>query len=126
MTTTSANRTAEAQLKTTIEARQLLKKQLDALTEQLSKVDEAIIAEFQAQGLKSVDTALGKVTLIQSNTVVWSEEILKDTLTITQWNRITERKLNKQLLEAELTIGRIDQSLVEGAKSIKQSKPYLR
>lgn len=126
MTTTTADRIAEAQLKTTIESRQLLKKQLDELTEQLSKVDEAIIAEFQAQGLKSVETALGKVTLIQSNTTVWSEEILKDTLTSAQWNRITERKLNKQLLEAELTIGRIDLSLVEGAKSIKQSKPYLR
>lgn len=126
MTTTNADRIAEAQLQITIEARQLLKRQLDELTEQLSKVDETIIAEFQAQGLKSVETSLGKVTLIQSNTIVWSEEILKDTLTSAQWNRITERKLNKQLLEAEVTVGRIDPSLVEGAKSIKQSKPYLR
>lgn len=125
MTTIKADRTAEA-LKTTIESRQLLKKQLDELTEQLSKVDESIIAEFQAQGLKSVETALGKVTLIQSNTVVWNESVLVETLSTAQWNRITERKLNKQLLEAELTIGRIDASLVEGAKSIKQSKPYLR
>lgn len=125
MTTKPADRTAEA-LTTTIEARQLLKRQLDELTEQLAKVDEAIIAEFRAQGLTSVTTALGKINLIQSNTTVWNESVLESTLTTAQWNRITERKLNKHLLEAELTIGRIDPSLVEGAKSIKQSKPYLR
>jgi hypothetical protein len=125
MTTNTADRKTEA-LTTTIEARQLLKRQLDELTEQLAKVDEAIIAEFREQGLTSLTTALGKINLIQSNTVVWNDSVLEATLTTAQWNRITERKLNKHLLEAEITIGRIDPSLVEGAKSIKQSKPYLR
>jgi hypothetical protein len=125
MTTNTADRKTEA-LTTTIEARQLLKRQLDELTEQLAKVDEAIIAEFREQGLTSLTTVLGKINLIQSNTVIWNDSVLEATLTTAQWNRITERKLNKHLLEAEITIGRIDPSLVEGAKSIKQSKPYLR
>ena len=126
MTTKHADRTAEATIINAVEARQVLKKQLDALTEQLNDIDQALIAQFQEQGLKSVETPLGKVNLIQSNTVVWNDSILQDTLTPAQWNRITVRKVDKNLLEAELTIGRIDASLVEGAKSIKQSKPFLR
>ena len=126
MTTNNVDRIAETNLNIAVEARQLLKSQLDELTAQLNDIDQTLIKEFQAQGLKSVTTALGKVHLVQNNTVVWNEEILKEMLTPAQWNRVTVRKVDKNLLEAEVTVGRIESSLVEGAKSIKQSKPFLR
>ena len=126
MTTNNVDRIAETNLNIAVEARQLLKSQLDELTAQLNDLDQTLIKEFQAQGLKSVTTALGKVHLVQNNTVVWNEEILKEMLTPAQWNRVTVRKVDKNLLEAEVTVGRIESSLVEGAKSIKQSKPFLR
>lgn len=116
----------EATLTPSIEFRQSLKKQLDALTLQLAEVDAEIIDAMRNAGLKSIETSLGKVTLIQPVSTVWNESILQDTLTTAQWNRVTVRKLDKSLLEAELTIGRIDSDLVLAAKSTKESKPYLR
>ena len=126
MTTNNVDRIAETNLNIAVEARQLLKSQLDELTAQLNDLDQTLIKEFQAQGLKSVTTALGKVHLVQNNTVVWNEEILKEMLTPAQWNRVTVRKVDTNLLEAAVTVGRLEISLVEGAKSIKQSKPFLR
>lgn len=129
MTTMSNTQKAdrlEATLVPSVELRQSLKKQLDALTTQLAEVDSQIIEAMRDAGLKSIETSLGKVNLIQPATTVWNESILSDVLTTAQWNRVTVRKLDKSLLEAELTIGRIDSSLVDAAKSTKESKPYLR
>jgi len=116
----------EATLVPSVELRQSLKKQLDALTTQLAEVDSQIIEAMRDGGLQSIETTIGKVTLVQPASTVWNETILQDALTTAQWNRVSVRKLDKSLLEAELTIGRIDSSLVVAAKSTKESKPYLR
>lgn len=126
MTTTKKADRLEATLTPSVELRQSLKKQLDELTARLAEVDAIIIDQMRDAGLKSIETSLGKVNLIQSSTTVWNESILQDVLTTAQWNRVTVRKLDKNLLDAELTIGRIETSLVESAKSTKESKPYLR
>lgn len=103
-----------------------LKEQIDALTEQLKDFDAVVIAEFQKAGVTKVETEAGKINLVQSNTVVWNEDVLQEILTDAQWKRVTVRKIDKARLEAELTVGRIDTDTVEIAKSIKQSKPFLR
>lgn len=126
MTTTKKADRLEATLTPSVELRQSLKKQLDALTAQLAEVDSEIIETMRNAGLKSIETSLGKVTLIQPTSIVWNETLLQDALTTAQWNRVTVRKVDKQLLEAELTVGRIDASIVEVARSTKESKPYLR
>lgn len=126
MTTTKKADRLEATLTPSVELRQSLKKQLDALTAQLAEVDSEIIETMRTAGLKSIETSLGKVTLIQPTSIVWNETLLQDALTTAQWNRVTVRKVDKQLLEAELTVGRIDASIVEVARSTKESKPYLR
>lgn len=121
-----ATNTTTTSLSTLVENRIRLKEQLDSLTEQLKALDEVVIAEFQKEGLSKVETVLGKVNLVQSNTVVWNEEVLEDRLTTAQWNRVTVRKIDKVRLDAEILVGRIDAELVDDAKSIKQSKPFLR
>ena len=57
---------------------------------------------------------------------MWNEELLQSVLATTQWNRVTVRKVDKTLLDAEITVGRISADDVEVAKTIKKSKPYLR
>lgn len=126
MSTTQKADRLEATLVPSVELRQSLKKQLDALTTQLAEVDSQIIEAMRDAGLKSIETTIGKVTLVQPASTVWNETLLQDALTTAQWNRVSVRKLDKSLLEAELTIGRIDPSLVAAAKSTKESKPYLR
>jgi hypothetical protein len=66
------------------------------------------------------------LTLVEASTVKWNEEVLEELLTTAQWNRVTVRTVDKTRLEAELLVGRIDASEVEVAKTIKDSKPYLR
>lgn len=126
MTTTKKADRLEATLTPSVELRQSLKKQLDALETQLAEVDAQIIDQMRNAGLKSIETSIGKVTLIQPVSVVWNEALLQDALTTAQWNRVTVRKVDKHLLEAELTVGRIDASIVEVARGTKESKPYLR
>lgn len=113
-------------LTTLVEERIRLKNELDALTERLKNFDATVIEEFQKADVTKVETALGKVNLVVSNTVVWNEDILEGLLTTAQWKRVTVAKVDKVRLEAELTVGRIDAELVEQAKSVKQSKPFLR
>ena len=118
--------TNTATLTTLVEERIRLKADLDALEKRLKDLDAVVISEFQKEGLTKVETALGKVNLIQNHTVVWNEEVLHEVLTKSQWEKVTIRKVDKARLEAELTIGRISADEVEVAKSIKESKPFLR
>lgn len=113
-------------LSTLVEERIRLKAELDNLTQRLKDFDELVIAELQSQNLTKFETAVGKVNLVQSNTVVWNDEVLKELLKPVQWKRIIIEKVDKSRLDAELMVGRIDESLVEVARSIKQSKPFLR
>jgi hypothetical protein len=103
-----------------------MKDELEQLTERLKSLDSIIIAEFQSAGLTKVETEIGKLNLVQSNTVAWNEEVLKGLLKPAQWKRIVVEKVDKTRLEAELLVGRINEDEVDVAKSIKQSKPFLR
>lgn len=113
-------------LSTLVEERIRLKAELDNVTQRLKDLDEVVIAELQSHNLTKFETTVGKVNLIQSDTVVWNGEVLKELLKPVQWKRIIVEKVDKARLEAELTVGRIDESLVDVARSIKQSKPFLR
>lgn len=124
--TNQADCTAEATLTPLVRERQVLKAELDALAERLKTLDDSIISQFNEAGITKFQTDLGKVNLIVNNTVVWNEEVLAEILPTAQWNRVSVRKLDKARLEAELTIGRIDADEIEVAKSIKQSKPFIR
>ena len=127
-TKTNTDRTAEVTqpLSTLVNERLRLKAELDDLAERLKALDEIVITEFQSAGVSKVETDLGKLNLIQSNTTVWNEEVLQEYLSTAQWNRVSVRKLDKSRLEAELLVGRIEEGDVIGAKSTKQSKPFLR
>jgi uncharacterized protein with von Willebrand factor type A (vWA) domain len=113
-------------LSTLVNERIRLKAELDTLTERLKDLDAVVISELNQAGLTKAETELGKVNLIQSNTVVWNEDVLKELLKPAQWKRIIVEKIDKSRLDAELMVGRIDGSLVEVARSVKQSKPFLR
>jgi hypothetical protein len=127
-TKTKTDRTAEVTqpLSTLVNERLRLKAELDDLAERLKALDEIVITEFQSAGVSKVETDLGKLNLIQSSTTVWNEEVLQEYLSTAQWNRVSVRKLDKSRLEAELLVGRIEESDVIGAKGTKQSKPFLR
>lgn len=124
--TMATNTNTNQSLSTLAEERIRLKAELDAVTKRLAELDSVVIAEFQKEGIDKIETPLGKINLIQSNTVVWNEDVLKELLTPAQWKRVTISKIDKVRLEAELTVGRISADEVEVAKSIKQSKPFLR
>lgn len=113
-------------LSTLVNERIRLKAELDTLTERLKDLDAVVINEMNQVSLTKVETELGKVNLIQSNTIVWNEEVLKGLLKPAQWKRIITEKIDKSRLDAELIVGRIDESLVDVARSVKQSKPFLR
>lgn len=103
-----------------------LKAQIEELSQRLSSLDEALIFRLQRENITKVETSVGKINLVQNNTVVWNEEVLKGILTTAQWKRVIVEKIDKTRLEAEITIGRIESSDVDVAKSIKQSKPFIR
>lgn len=113
-------------LSTLVNERIRLKAELDTLTERLKDLDAVVISEMNQVSLTKVETELGKVNLVQSNTVVWNEEVLKGLLKPAQWKRIITEKIDKSRLDAELIVGRIDENLVDVARSVKQSKPFLR
>lgn len=113
-------------LSTLVNERIRLKAELDTLTERLKDLDAVVISEMNQVSLTKVETELGKVNLIQSNTIVWNEEVLKGLLKPAQWKRIIIEKIDKSRLDAELMVGRIDENLVDVARSVKQSKPFLR
>lgn len=113
-------------LSTLVNERIRLKAELDTLTERLKDLDAVVISEMNQVGLTKVETELGKVNLVQSNTVVWNEEVLKGLLKPAQWKRIIIEKVDKTRLDAELIVGRIDENVVDIARSVKQSKPFLR
>lgn len=113
-------------LSTLVEERIRLKAELDNLTQRLKDFDEIVIAELQSQNMTKFETTIGKVNLIQNNTVVWNDEVLKELLKPAQWKRIVVEKVDKNRLESELLVGRIDKNLVEVACSVKQTKPFLR
>lgn len=121
-----ATNTINHQLIEDLEYRIKLKRDIDALVENLEDLDTRLIAEMKEAGITKVETSLGKINLVQNNTVVWNEEVLRELLKPAQWKRIIVEKIDKTRLEAEITVGRIDGGEVEVAKSIKQSKPFLR
>lgn len=113
-------------LNTLAEERIRLKAEFDVLEKRLKELDAVVIAEFQKEGVTKVETSLGKINLITNHTVTWNEEVLHEVLTKAQWERVTVRKVDKARLEAELTVGRISADEVDVAKSIRESKPFLR
>lgn len=121
-----ATNTETQSLTTLVEERIRLKEELDAVTERLKNLDAVVIEQFQKEGITKVETVLGKVNLVQSNTVVWNEDVLKELLKPAQWKKVVVEKVDKARLEAEMLIGRIDETEVGVARSIKQSKPFLR
>lgn len=118
--------TTSTTLTTLVEERIRLKGELESLEKRLKDLDAVVIAEFQKGNINKVETALGKVNLVTNHTVVWNEEVLQEILTMAQWKRIIVEKVDKARLEAELTVGRISADEVEVARSIKESKPFLR
>lgn len=109
-----------------VDERLLLKATIAELTESLSALDQSIIQRMQAEGTSKVETDNGKVNLIQSETIVWNDEVLKELLKPAQWKRIIVEKVDKSRLDAELLVGRINEDEVSVARSVKQSKPFLR
>lgn len=127
-TTKKTDRTAEVtpSLSTLAAERIRLKAEADAAAERLKAFDEALIEAMRKADVTKVETELGKVNLIQSTTTVWNEEVLKSILTMAQWKRIIVEKVDRQRLDAEVLINRIDKDLIEVARSEKQSKPFIR
>jgi len=109
-----------------VDERLILKATIAELTESLSALDQSIIQRMQEEGTTKVETEHGKVNLIQSETIVWNDEVLKELLKPAQWKRIIVEKVDKNRLDAELLVGRINEDEVSVARSVKQSKPFLR
>lgn len=108
------------------ESRIRRKEHIELLTKQLEELDQEIIQRMEEDGVTSVESVVGKVNLIQSETIVWNKEVLKGLLSPSQWKRIIKVEIDKAKLDAELTIGRIDGDAVQVARTVKRSKKFLR
>lgn len=115
-----------ATLSILVNERIALKNQLNEITERLASMDAVIINSMREQDITKVETEKGKVTLIQSETIIWNDEVLKEMLTTAQWKRVIVEKVDKARLDAEILVGRINGDEVAVARSVKQAKPYLR
>ena len=108
------------------ESRIRRKEHIELLTKQLEELDKEIIQRMEDEGVTSVESVVGKVNLIQSETIVWNKEVLKGLLSPSQWKKIIKVEIDKAKLDAELTIGRIDGDAVQVARTVKRSKKFLR
>lgn len=110
-----------------IDHRASIKEQIELLNKRLTDVNKTILEALDAQGLDRLTTTLGnKVVVVEQTITDVNPDLLKDRLTTGQWNKVTERKLNKVLLDAQVTVGAIDQSVVAECTFVVAEKRYLR
>lgn len=127
-TTKKTDRTAEVaqSLSALAHQRILMKAELEDMTNRLKEFDQTLIEAMRSADVSKVESPLGNVTLVQATVTSYEPTVLKEVLTTAQWKRIIDEVVNRNKLEAEILVGRIDSDLVEAAKSTKQNKPYLR
>lgn len=105
-----------------------IKEQIEDLSEEKREVEEVIVASLKATGQKSVSANGGdlKGTLVEGSVITIDDEGLKKRLTAAQWKKVTKQVLDKERLEAEITVGNIDANEVAAVSTEKDRKPYIR
>ena len=110
-----------------VDNRASLKEQIEVLEKRLKALNAEILADLTEAGLKDITTPLGNhVTVINQPITDINVDLLQSRLTPAQWNKVTTRVLSKPLLEAQVTIGKIDAAIVEECKFVKIAKRFLR
>lgn len=99
------------------------------LSEREAKRDElkAAILDFMLHNdIKERPGSKLKTVVVRPVRGVWNEAKLKVMLTTQQWNLITERKLNPDLLDEAARAGKLDRRKIAKAYEEEHTKPYLR
>ena len=110
-----------------VDHRASIKEQIALLTKRLADVNTAILQGLDAHGLDRVTTTLGnKVVVVEQSVVDVNADLLKERITTSLWNKITERKINKVLLDAQVIVGGIDASIVGECSYVVCDKRFLR
>lgn len=110
-----------------IDIRAALKEQIELLNKRLKQINIDLLANLDAAGLKKAITPLGnKVVVIEQEITAINADLLRDRLTPAQWNKVTERVLNEVLLDAMVTTGKVDATVVDECTYIAAEKRFLR
>lgn len=106
----------------------VIKEKIADLNEEKAGIEEVIVKGLQKSGNRTVSTNNGDLrgTLVEGTTITIDADGLKKVLTAAQWKKVTKQVLDKERLEAEITVGNIDANTVAAVSTEKDSKPYIR
>jgi hypothetical protein len=103
----------------------------DELAKQKAAVQESLVTALKAVGQKTASATTDngdsiKGTLVEAQRVTYDEDRLKKALGAPVWKKVTKQVLDKQKLEAEITVGAVDPNVVAGCASVADNKPYVK
>jgi hypothetical protein len=88
---------------------------------------EAEVVQLLAElGQKTRDAGNYKCTVVRTETLVFDESGLKRAIGAVQFNKLTNRKLDRKKLEAAVEAGTVDRVVVAQNSLVKEGSPYLR
>ena len=104
------------------------KEEAVVLAKRIAELELVVIAAMDAAHLDKFASPNDAVkgTLVKAMRVVTDYDALEKLLSPAQWKRVTKPVLDKEKLEAEIVVGRIDASVVASVSEEKPNKPYLR
>ena len=104
------------------------KEDVASLAKTIALLEIEVVTAMELAGLDKIalpgDTIKG--TLVKAIRVVTDYDALEKLLTPAQWKRVTKSVLDKEKLEAEIVVGRIEASVIASVSEEKENKPYVR
>lgn len=101
------------------------KQQLDEAQRQHADVERRLLMHVD-ESVKTIVADTITATVIRGSRLIIDEDRLKKQLGATIWNKITQKVLDKQRLEAAIALGDIDPNTVAMVSEERQNKPYFK
>lgn len=113
--------------------REAMKAKIADINKRIKKRDEALLAEFERRGTKSLtDLETGEhITYVQSESVVYNSEELEKRLRRSASGKTILARCQKTVIDmkaiaAEVQAGNIKPEIVAACSEVKKSAPYVR
>jgi hypothetical protein len=92
--------------------------------------EEELAESLRVAGQKTISLTEGdkvqRATYVQNETIKIDEAGLKKSVSVKVWNRLTDRKVNRDKLKTAIADGELSQELASAFLSVQKSKPYIR
>lgn len=103
-----------------------LDERMNALKEQKDALQSEILHEMEHRGTTGLETHGYRITYVAPIRQVYDEELLHTKLGATRWKIVTKLVLDKDLLAAAVSEGKVRPQTVASCVTEIPSKPYLR